>query len=156
MKQSIKESLKSPAVEVCLGKQLWSVFLTAQGELSQRVAKMRRNFAKQYGFVIPDIKLSDDLSIGPKGYQIKIYGAIASAHELRLGQRLIVVGSGKMPDLPGEEATDPAFGVPAMWIPEGLAEEAKRLGFTPVDPVSVLLTHISEVLRNNLSQLLVI
>ena len=150
---ALKGSLKPATVELCLGKQLWSRLLGMQGELTQRVGKMRRNFAKQYGFVVPDIKLSDDLNAKPKRYQIKIHGAVVAAGELRLGQQLIIVGKQAMPDLPGEEVLDPAFGVRAMWLPDGLAEEARRLGFAPVDPVSVLLTHLSEVLRSHLSQL---
>jgi len=153
VRSSIHESLKAPGVELLLGKQLWSSLLGVQAELTQRVARMRRNFAKQYGFIIPDIKLTDDLNIGPKSYQLRIHGALVASSELRLGQCLIIVGKGKMPDLPGEETLDPAFGVPAIWIPEGLSEEARRMGFSPVDPVSVLLTHLSEALRSQLSQL---
>jgi flagellar biosynthesis protein FlhA len=153
-KNSVKEFLKTPGVELCLGKQLWARLLTSQVELTQRMSKMRRNFAKQFGFVIPEIKLSDDLDLNPKRYQIRIHGTVVATHELRLAQHLIVIGSERAPDLPGEEATDPAFGVRAMWIPDALVEEARRQGFGPVDPISVLLTHLSEVLRNNLSQLL--
>ena len=153
-KNSVKEFLKTPGVELCLGKQLWARLLTSQVELTQRMSKMRRNFAKQFGFVIPEIKLSDDLDLNPKRYQIRIHGTVVATHELRLAQHLIVIGHERAPDLPGEEATDPAFGVRAMWIPDALVEEARRQGFGPVDPISVLLTHLSEVLRNNLSQLL--
>ncbi len=153
-KNSLKEFLKSPGVELCLGKQLWSRLNGMQDEMTVRVSKMRRNFARQYGFVIPEIKLTDDLNIGPKRYHIKIHGAIVSSNELRLGQQLIIVGNEKMPELPGEEVVDPAFGVRAMWIPDALTEEARRLGLAPVDPVSVLLTHLSEVLRGQLAQLL--
>ena len=153
-KNSVRELLRAPGVELCLGKQLWARLLSSQDELSQRVTRMRRNFARQYGFVIPEIKLSDDLNVKAKSYQIKVHGAVVATHELRLGQHLIVIGQGKAPDLPGEEALDPAFGIRSMWIPDALIEEARRMGFAPVDPVSVLLTHLSETLRNNLSQLL--
>lgn len=153
-KDSAKEYLKTPGVELRLGKQLWAGLLASQGELTQRVFKMRRNFARSYGFVFPDIKLSDDLDIKPKTYQIRIHGAVVAAQELRLRQHLVVVGRGPMPDLAGEETTDPAFGMRAMWIHDAMVDEAKRQGFAPVDPISVLLTHLSETLRNNLSQLL--
>jgi flagellar biosynthesis protein FlhA len=115
---------------------------------------MRRNFAKQYGFVIPEIRLADDLALKPKTYQIRIHGTVAVTQELRLGQHLIIVGQGSAPDLPCEETVDPAFGLKAVWIPDALIAEARREGFEPVDPISVLLTHLSEVLRNNLAQLL--
>jgi flagellar biosynthesis protein FlhA len=153
-KDSIKEYLKTPTIELCLGKQLSARLLVSQEEIAHRVGKMRRNFAKQYGFVIPEIKLTDDLALKPKSYQIKIHGTVVVAQELRLGQHLVIVGQGKKPDLPGEDTVDPAFGVKAYWIPDALIGEARREGFEPVDPISVLLTHLSEVLRNNLSQLL--
>jgi flagellar biosynthesis protein FlhA len=153
-RNSIREFLKAPGVELCLGKQLWARFLASQDELTQRVGKMRRNFAKQYGFVIPEIKMSDDLHVNPKCYQIKIHGTTITTEELRLGQHMIVIGQGHAPDLPGEETSDPAFGIKAVWISDALVEEARRQGFNPVDPISVLLTHLGEVLRNQLSQLL--
>ncbi|MBY6240590.1 flagellar biosynthesis protein FlhA [Methylosinus sp. Sm6] len=153
-KDQIKDYLKAPTIELCLGKQLAAKLLLSQDELAHRVGKMRRNFAKQYGFVIPEIRLSDDLALKPKFYQIKIHGTVAVTQELRLGQQLIIVGQGRAPDLPSEETVDPAFGLKAVWIPDALIAEARREGFEPVDPISVLLTHLSEVLRNNLAQLL--
>jgi flagellar biosynthesis protein FlhA len=153
-KDQLKEYLKAPAIELCLGKQLAARLLLSQDELAHRVGKMRRNFAKQYGFVIPEIRLTDDLALKPKNYQIKVHGTVIVTQELRLGQHLVIVGQGRHPDIPGEETVDPAFGLKAVWIPDGLVAEARRDGFEPVDPISVLLTHLSEVLRNNLSQLL--
>jgi flagellar biosynthesis protein FlhA len=153
-KNSVKEYLKTPEIELSLGRQLWARLLASEGELGRRVSKLRRNFAKQFGIVIPEIKVSDDLDIGPKRYQVKIHGVAATTQELRLGQSLIVIGRGKKPNLPGEETLDPAFGMKAMWIPDALQEEARREGFEPIDPISVLLTDLSEVLRNNLARLL--
>jgi len=153
-KESTNEILRTAVVEICLGKQVWAGLLSSQAELSQRVFKMRRNFARTYGFVFPEIKLTDDLDIRPKNYQIRIQGALVAVHELRLRHHLIILGRGPTPDLAGEEAVDPAFGMRSMWIPDVMIDEARRQGFTPVDPVSVLLTHVSETLRNNLAQLL--
>ncbi len=154
VRQSVKESLKTVEIELCLGKQISSSFLRAHNELAQRVSKMRRGFAKQYGFIVPEIKLSDDLSIPPKTYQIKIHGTVVAGETLRIGDVLVVVGDGPRPDVPGDEAREPAFGMKALWVPESLADNVKREGFTPVDNMSVLLTHLREVIRNNLAQLL--
>lgn len=151
---SVKESLRTHEVELVLGKQLSARLLASQNELSTRVAKMRRKFAAQYGFVVPDIKLSDSLTAPPKCYEIKIHGAIVARQQARLGEFLIINGDGRKPDLPGEETREPAFGMKAFSINEAYVPEARRLGFNPVDNMSVLLTHLSEVLRNNLAQLL--
>ena len=153
-KDSVKELLRTSEIEVCLGKQLAGRILASHGELVHRVAKMRRKFALDYGFVVPEIKLSDSVSGDPKGYQIKVHGTAIAAQSLRLGEVLVVVGEGRRPDYPGEEVREPAYNMRAVWIPETFAGELKREGFVPIDTISLLLTHLSEVIRNNLSQLL--
>jgi flagellar biosynthesis protein FlhA len=151
---SVKESLRTHEVELVLGKQLSARLMPSQAELSARVARMRRKFAVQYGFVVPEIKLSDSLTAPAKNYQIKIHGAVVATQEVRIGEYLVINGEGKRPDIPGEETREPAFGMKAYSISESYLAEAKRGGFNPVDNMSVLLTHLSEVLRNNLAQLL--
>jgi flagellar biosynthesis protein FlhA len=153
-RESVKESMKSAEIELCLGKQISAKLLTSHNELASRVTKMRRKFAKQYGFVVPDIKLSDSLAIPPKAYQIKMHGTIVAEHELRPGELLVVLGEGRQPDLPGEKVREPAFGMNAVWISEVFMNELIREKFAPIDNTSVLLTHMSEVIRNNLAQLL--
>jgi flagellar biosynthesis protein FlhA len=153
-KESVKESLKSIEIELCLGKQLATKLLISHSELAHRVTKMRRKFAKQYGFVVPEIKVSDSLMIPAKSYQIRIHGTAVAGQELRIGELLVILGDGRKPDLPGDEVREPAFGMKSMWVSEAFANELKRQGFAPVDGLSVLLTHLSEVIRNNLSQLL--
>lgn len=153
-KDSVKESLKTAEIELCLGKHLAVQLLNKHGEVAHRVGKMRRKFAQQYGFVVPDIKLSDSLSIPPKSYQVRIHGSVVATQETRPGELLVVLGDGPTPDVPGDEVREPAFGMRAMWISDAYADEVKREGFSPVDSNSVLLTHLSEVIRNNLPQLL--
>lgn len=151
---SLKETLKTAEIEVCLGKQIATSLLPAHGELAGRVAKMRRKFAEQYGFVVPEIKLSDDLRIAPKDYLIRMSGTVVAQGTLRIGDLLVLTGDRRLPDVPGEETVEPAFGMKAMWIPEILGDKVRRDGFNPVDSTSVLLTHLAEVIRNNLAQLL--
>jgi flagellar biosynthesis protein FlhA len=104
--------------------------------------------------VVPDIKLTDDISIAPKMYQIKIHGTVVASETLHVGDLLVITGDGPLPDVPHEEARDPAFGMKAVWVSDMFASAVKRAGFTTVDNVSVVLTHLGEVIRNNLSQLL--
>lgn len=149
-----EELLKTSAIEIVLGKHLWAGLLSSQSELIERVTRMRRNFAKQYGFIFPDIRLTDSLNLDPKAYEIHIHGALVANYELKLRRHLIIYGSGSYPQLNGIQTLDPAFGMNALWIPDTSVEEAKTSGFSPVDPVTVLLTHISETLRTHLSSLL--
>ena len=153
-KNSVKESLRTSEIELVMGKQLAARLLLSQNELSTRVARMRRKFAVQYGFVVPEIKVSDSLAAPPKSYQIKIHGAIIATQDVRIGDYLIINGDGRRPDTPGEETREPAFGMKAYSISDAFVTEAKRSGFNPIDNMSVLLTHLSEVIRNNLAQLL--
>ncbi|MFI4996023.1 MAG: flagellar biosynthesis protein FlhA [Hyphomicrobiales bacterium] len=153
-KDSVKEQLRTIEIELVLGKQLATRVLASHGELAHRVAKMRRKFARQYGFVVPEIKLSDSLSVAPKSYQVKIHGTIVAMQEIRIGQLLVITGEGRKPDVPGDDVREPAFGMKAMWIAETFANEVKRDGFNIVDNMSALLTHLSEVIRGNLAQLL--
>jgi flagellar biosynthesis protein FlhA len=153
-KNSVKEALRTEEIEVCVGKHLAQQVLRSPTEIANRVGKMRRKFALQYGFVVPEIKVTESLSVPSKSYQIKIHGTVVASQELRIGELLVVVGEGAAPDVPGEEVREPAFGMKAMWIPDTYANEVKLEGFAPVDNLSVMLTHISEAVRNNLTQLL--
>ncbi|WP_339031232.1 flagellar biosynthesis protein FlhA [Bradyrhizobium symbiodeficiens] len=153
-KESVKDQLKTAEIELALGGHLSVHLLGSRTELAHRVAKIRKKFAKQYGFVIPEIKLSDNLSIDPKGYQIRIHDTRVAHGELRLGEVLVLVDKDGKPDVPGEEVVEPAFGMKALWVTEAFTDEVKRQGCKPVDNLSVLLTHLSEVLRANLAQLL--
>lgn len=153
-KESVKESLKTAEIELSLGSHLSVHLLGSRNELAHRVSKIRKKFAKQYGFVVPEIKLSDNLSIDPKGYQIRIHDTRIAHGELRIGEVMVLVDKDGKPDVPGDEVIEPAFGMKALWVTEAFTDEVRRQGCKPVDNLSVLLTHLSEVLRANLSQLL--
>ncbi|UVC09960.1 flagellar biosynthesis protein FlhA [Rhizobium sp. TH2] len=153
-KDSVKQALRTPEIELLLGKQVSTRLLGAHQELAFRVGKMRKKFATQYGFVVPEIKVSDDISISDKAYHIRIHGTTVASNMLRVGEVLVITGGGRKPSAPGDEVREPAFGMPAVSVIETFTEELKREGFHPIDNVSVVLTHLSEVIRNNLPQLL--
>ncbi|WP_320143789.1 flagellar biosynthesis protein FlhA [uncultured Cohaesibacter sp.] len=151
---SAKPSLKTPEIELCLGKQLTAQMLTSRDDLANRVSKMRRKFAEDYGFVVPDIHLTDSLALPPKSYEIKIHGTIIASHALRVGELLVLAGPDKTASLPGEPTREPAFGMPGIWVPSAYQSEVDRIGLNSVDSTTIVLTHLSEVIRNNLPQLL--
>ncbi|TYR30143.1 flagellar biosynthesis protein FlhA [Mesorhizobium microcysteis] len=153
-KQSIKSSLKTAEIELLIGKQLSTRLLTSHQELAFRMGKMRKKFATQYGFVVPEVRLTDDFSIPPKSYQIKIHGTVVAEYQMRVGEVTVLLGNGPLPEVPGEEVREPAFGMRAYSVSEMFSEDLKRERFTFADNMSVLLTHLSEVIRNNLPQLL--
>ncbi len=153
-KDSVKSVLRTAEIELALGKIVSTRLLGAHQELAFRVGKMRKKFATQYGFVVPEIKVIDEMAIADKSYQIRIHGTTIASNMLRVGEVLVVTGSGRRPTVPGDEIREPAFGMPAVSVLEAFTEDLKREGFQPIDNVSVVLTHMSEVIRNNLPALL--
>lgn len=151
---SIREVLRPMEIEIVLGKQVSGYVLGLQNEFAHRVKRMRRKFALDYGFVIPDIKLTDDWALDAKKYKIKIHSTLIAQNTLQIGKKMIVYGGNAKPALPGDDVTEPAYAMNALWILEEFSADAKAAGYMPVDCMSVLLTHISEVIKNNLAQLL--
>jgi flagellar biosynthesis protein FlhA len=150
----VRDSLKSVEIELRIGKQLGARLMTQHDELTHRVARMRQKFAREYGMIIPEVRISDELSLHSKSYDILIHGARVAGHELRPGEVLVVIGESQRPDYPCEETREPAFGMKGVWVPETFADDLRRDGYTPIDLLSILLTHLSEVIRGNLAQLL--
>ena len=94
---SIKEQLKPVEVELCFSKELSATLLAQHAEIANRVAKMRRKFAREYGFVVPEIRLTDEIGAPAKTYQIRLHGTIAATQEIRVHEMLVVVGDGRRP-----------------------------------------------------------
>ncbi len=153
-KDSVRDELNVPELELVVGKQLARTVLRSPTELTHRLAKIRRKFAREYGFVIPEVKVSEDLTLGPKDYMVRVHGTVAATQSLRVGDYLVVLGDGPKPRVPGDPARDPAFGMDALWVNEAFVSDVTREGFVPIDNASVVLTHLVEIVRNNLAQLL--
>lgn len=152
-RDSIHASLDVPGIELLLGKQLAARLLPSQQEMVHRMGKMRRKFVTQYGFVIPDIRLTDDLAINGKAYQIKINGTVVAEHEMRVGEVLAFVEDGELGDIHSVPVVEPAFGMKAQSVSEAFADDLRQRKIMTADNISVMLTHLSEVIRNNLPQL---
>lgn len=150
---SIKNTLAVPEIELVFGKQLAAKLLLERSEMEYRVSRMRKKFAKHFGFVIPEIKVSDDLSIDPRGYQVKIFGTSCASETVSLTDVIVIANDEQPPPVPYEEITEPAFGAKAWLVADIYVTELKHLGYQTIDPMSLILTHMSEVIRNNLSQL---
>ncbi|MEM7694940.1 MAG: flagellar biosynthesis protein FlhA, partial [Pseudomonadota bacterium] len=153
-KDSVKAELMVPELELVVGKQLARTVLRSPTELTHRLAKIRRKFAREYGFVVPEVRVTEDLALTAKGYEVRVHGTVAATETLRVGDYMVVIGDGPKPRVPSDEARDPAFGMKAVWINEAFVADTSREGFVPIDNASVVLTHLVEVVRNNLSQLL--
>lgn len=151
--ESLQASLAMPEIELVIGKQLGAKIMMGQGEIDYRVNRMRKKFAKAYGFIIPEIKLTNDLTIDPKGYSLKIFGATCASETVSLTDVIVVANEEKKPQMPFEDVFEPVFGAKAWKVSDIYVHELKQQGFQVIDPLSQILTHLSEVVRNNLSQL---
>lgn len=124
------------------------------GSLVQRVALLRRQVAQELGFVIPTVRVRDNLELKAHQYRVKLRGVTVAAGEVRPNMYLLLQGAASAPEIPGEDTKEPAFGLPARWVEPGWRDQAELLGYTVVDPVGVIITHLSETVRNFAADLL--
>ena len=122
--------------------------------LLEHVAQMRKRFATREGVVLPSVRIKDNIRLEPNAYRVMIGGQEVAHGTVEPQQFLAMDGGGVSGPIEGRETTDPAFGLPAWWIAESLRDQAEVMGYTVIDPTSVLVTHISEVLRESLPEIL--
>ena len=124
------------------------------GDLLDRVVLIRRQLALELGMIVPVIRLRDNIQIGPNEYIIKIKGSEVAKGEL-LFDYFMAMNSGDVEEeLEGIKTTEPAFGLPALWIQESQRDRAEMLGYTVVDPPSIIATHLTEVIKKHSYELL--
>jgi flagellar biosynthesis protein FlhA len=155
VEEPIGTALTIDEVKIELGYSLLSLINDLEGRrLTDQVRALRRSLAQEYGFVMPSVRILDNMRLGTQGYAIRIKEMEAGAGEVRLGSLMAMDPAGRQVELPGEHTREPAFGLPATWIDESLREEATFRGYTIVDPSTVLTTHLTEILKENMADLL--
>ncbi|OPX44573.1 flagellar biosynthesis protein FlhA [Ruminiclostridium hungatei] len=124
------------------------------GDLLDRVVLIRRQLALELGMIVPVIRLRDNIQIGPNEYIIKIKGSEIAKGELLFDYFMAMNSGGVEEELDGIKTVEPAFGLPAIWIQEGQRDKAEMLGYTVVDPPSIIATHLTEVIKKHSYELL--
>ncbi|HEX7753431.1 MAG TPA: flagellar biosynthesis protein FlhA [Novosphingobium sp.] len=142
------------AIGVSLGKELAEAWRPIQPVLVERIAALRKQQAEISGLVIPPIVVEDGLGLGGLDYEITLFGSAYARGTIHHDKTLAVRSATARDGLSGIEARDPTFGLPALWISDDERERARALGYTPVDPVTVLMTHLGEVVRGEAPLLL--
>ena len=122
--------------------------------LTDQIKALRRQLAGEMGFVMPSVRILDNMRLPANAYVIRVKEIEAGGGDLKPGMLLVMDPQGRTIALPGEETAEPTFGLPAMWVEEGRREEASFRGYTVVDPATVLTTHLTEVLKDNMADLL--
>lgn len=124
------------------------------GDLLDRIVMIRRQCALELGLVVPTIRIRDNIQLKPNAYVVKLKGVEIARGDLVLDHLLAMNPSGLAAEIPGIATTEPAFGLPALWIAESLRERAEIEGYTVVDPVSVLATHLTEVIKAHAAEIM--
>ena len=153
--EPIATALAIDDIKIELGYGLLALINDLDGrKLPDQIRALRRTLAAEYGFVMPAVRILDNMRLATQGYAIRIREMEAGQGEVRLGSLMTMDPRGQQVDLPGEHGREPAFGLPATWIDESLREEATFRGYTIVDPATVLTTHLTEILKENMADLL--
>ncbi|MEJ1964211.1 MAG: flagellar biosynthesis protein FlhA [Gammaproteobacteria bacterium] len=152
--EDLYAALKVDPVELAIGSGLVPLAGTDGGVLAEKLASFRKQFALDMGVVLPPVRVREDKRQAPDRYEIRLFGTRVADGEARMGWLLAINPGGPRPALAGVTATDPAYGLPAIWIEETARQTAKTSGYTVVDAGTVFITHLTEVLRQQAHNLL--
>lgn len=154
-KDDVASLLKVDRVSLEIGYRLIPLVHDPGGAgILDHVAQLRRRFAMNEGVLLPPVRIKDNIRLAPSGYRVLVGGQEAAAGNVEAGSYLAMDSGSASGPIDGQQTTDPAFGLPAWWITEAQRDEAEILGYTVIDATSVLVTHLSEVLRGALADLL--
>ncbi len=155
LEEPISTALQIDNIRLELGYGLLPLINSERGQrLTDQIKSLRRQLAMELGFVLPSVRIQDNLQLPANTYVVRIKEIEAGRGELRPNMILVMDPRGEKIGLPGEETVEPTFGLPAMWVDPGAREEALFRGYTVVDPATVITTHLTEVVKDNMAELL--
>ena len=154
--EPISATLKMDDLKMELGYALLPLVNAPDGSerLTEQIKALRRSLAIEMGFVMPAVRILDNVQLDANAYVIKIKEVDAGNGKVWPGQYMVMDPAGKQVTLPGTHTTEPTFGLPATWIDTALKEEASVRGYTVVDAATVLATHLTELIKINMCELL--
>ncbi|MDI9349524.1 MAG: flagellar biosynthesis protein FlhA [Candidatus Symbiobacter sp.] len=153
--EPIATALQIDQLRLELGYGLLALINSPKGQrLTDQIRALRRQIASDLGFVMPPVRIQDNLQLAANSYVVRVKEIEAGRGDLRPQMLLVMDPRGEPISLPGEMTREPTFGLPAMWISEAHREEALFRGLTVVDPPTVITTHLTEIIKENMSDLL--
>ena len=141
-------------INVELARNLISVVMAEEFGFDERVQKIRKYIATEYGFVLPPIRLSDNINLSSNQYRIRIQGGEITTQSLHAEHKLALIEEQDHPDIPGINTREPVFQAPARWVPKSFENELILAGATVIDPIEVVATHLLEIIQDNFPKLL--
>jgi flagellar biosynthesis protein FlhA len=153
--EPITSALAMDAVRLELGYGLLGLIGDGRGaRLPDQIKALRRQLAAELGFVMPSARIQDNIQLPANSYVVRLKEMEVARGDIRAAMLLVMDPQGRPIALPGEPTTEPTFGLDAMWVVPGLRDQAALKGYTVVDPATVVTTHLTEVVRENLADLL--
>ncbi len=151
----LEDILRVELIELDIGYQLIKIADPNQGgDLLDRIKAMRKKIAADFGFLVPQIRIKDNLNIKPNEYVILLKGVEVAKGEIYPDKYLAMSTPMVVEEIDGIKVKEPAFGIEALWIDEDKKEEALMNGYTVVDPSTVIVTHLSEIIKKYAEELL--
>ena len=148
--ESMTDLLQVDPMEVEVGYNLIPLVVPEQGgDLLDRVSMIRRQCALELGIVIPPIRIRDNMQLEPNHYRVNLRGIEIADHEILVDKYMAMDSGMATEEISGQETSEPAFGLPALWIDENEKEKAEMAGYTVVDPPSVIATHLTELVKDH-------
>ncbi|MCE2932899.1 MAG: flagellar biosynthesis protein FlhA, partial [Hyphomicrobiales bacterium] len=154
--EPVQDALRLDELRIEIGYALLPLVQGQNGEdrITDQIKALRRTLAAEMGFLLPSVRLVDNVQLESNQYVIKLKEIEAGGGVVFPNQYMAMDPSGGQVQLPGAHMLEPTFGLPATWIDEALRDEAQLRGYTVVDPATVIATHLTEVIKNNMSELL--
>jgi flagellar biosynthesis protein FlhA len=153
----ITDSLRIDELKLELGYGLLSLVKeddTGTDRLTEQIKALRRQLATELGFIMPPVRILDNMQLEPNDYRVKIKEVDAGRGQIYAHQLMVMDPMGREIGIPGIHTTEPTFGLPATWIEPALRDEAELRGYSIIDPSTVISTHLTEVLKGNVADLL--
>lgn len=155
VEEPITTALAIDPIRLELGYSLLSLINDETGvRLTDQIKALRRQMATEMGFVMPSVRILDNMQLPANSYVIRLKETESGRGEIRPNMLMVMDPRGEEVALQGEKTTEPAFGLPAVWVDTSMKEEASFRGYTVVDASTVITTHITEVIKDNMSELL--
>ena len=153
--EPITTALQIDQIRLELGYGLLALINGENGtRLTDQVRALRRTLAQEMGFIMPSVRIQDNLQLGANGYILRVKEIEVGRGELRPNMLLVMDPRGEPIALNGENTHEPTFGLPAQWVQESMRDEAQFRGYTVVEPQTVITTHLTEVVKDNMAELL--
>ncbi len=153
--EPINAALQIDQLRLELGYGLLGLINSEKGQrLTDQIKALRRQLATEMGFVMPSVRIQDNLQLAANTYVVRVKEIEAGRGDLRPNMLLVMDPRGEQITLPGEHTVEPTFGLPALWTTEASREEATFRGYTVVEPQTVVTTHLTEVIKDNMAELL--